>query len=168
MARDSIYLPRLGWLRHVGVNRKSLFQDSIELVLTMSLNKVVSLEEHCCLADFGIRFSTLTFGICASAGDGGDGNAGDPGGGKAGDVGAAAGDGGVDDGKAETGNAGNGAGGLGGLPHPGHLDVTGPWVLNRLLAVMNKDLKQTAHALDLINFTLVVIEKDASGDRRWL
>ena len=75
----------------------------------MSLNKVVSLEEHCCLADFGICFSTLTFGICTSAGDG---KAGDAGGGEAGDVGGVAGDGGVDDGEAESGNAGNGAGGL--------------------------------------------------------
>ena len=107
----------------------------------MSINKVVSLEEHCCLADFGNRFSTLTFGIYASAGDSGDGKAGDPGGGEAGDVGATAGDGGVDDGEAETGNAGNGAGGLEGLPDPGHLDVTGPWVLNNPLAVIDKDLK---------------------------
>ena len=37
----------------------------------MTLNKVVSLEEHCCLADLGILFSTLTIGICASTGDGG-------------------------------------------------------------------------------------------------
>lgn len=68
----------------------------------MSLNKVVSLEEHCCLADFGIRFNTLTFGTCASPGVGGDGE--------------------TDD----VGDAGNGAGGLGGLPDPGHLAVTGP------------------------------------------
>ena len=73
----------------------------------------------------------------------------------------------MDDGEAETGNAGNGAGGLGGLPDPGHLDVTGPWVLNRLLAVIEKDLKQTAHVLDPINFMLAVIEKDAGGDRCW-
>ena len=112
----------------------------------MSLNKVVSLEEHFCLADFGIPFGTLTFWICASAGDGGDGKAGDPGGGEAGDIGAVAGDGRVDDGEGETGNAGNGAGGLGSLPDPEHLDVTGPWVLDRPLAVIEKDLKQTALA----------------------
>ena len=108
------------------------------------------MEAHCCLADFGIRFSTLTFGICANAGDGGGGKAGNPGGDEAGDVGATAGDGGVDDGEAETGDAGNGAGGLGGLPDPGHLDVTGPWILNRPLEVIERDLKQTAHVLKLI------------------
>ena len=111
---------------------------------------MLSLEEHCCLADFGIRFSTPTFGICVSAGDDGDGKAGDPGSGEAGGVGAAAGHGGVDDEEAETGDTGNGARGLGGLPDPGHLDVTGPWVLSRPLAVIEKDLKQTAHVLVLI------------------
>ena len=128
----------------------------------MSLNNVVSLEEHCCLADFGIRFSTVTFGNCASAGDGGNGKAGDPSGGEAGDVSAAAGDGGVDDGEAETGDAGNGAEGLGGLPDPGHLDVTGPWVLSRPLAVIEKDLKQTAHVLDVISGIIGVVEGEAA------
>ena len=98
----------------------------------MTLNKVVSLEEHCCLADLGILFSTLTIGICASIGDGG----GDV---DAGDVDSVAG------GEPELGDVGNGAGGLGSLPDPGHLAVTGPWVLNRPGELMENDLTHTGH-----------------------
>ena len=119
------------------MNKKSLFQASIELLLTMTLNKVVSLEEHCCLADLGILFSTLTIGICASTGDGG----GDV---DAGDVDSVAG------GEPELGDIGNGAGGLGSLPDPGHLAVTGPWVLSRPVELMEDDLRHTAHVCDAL------------------
>ena len=132
------------------MNKKSLFQASIELLLTMTLNKVVSLEEHCCLADLGILFSTLTIGICASIGDGGgDVDAGDAG--DAGDVDSVAG------GEPELGNVGNGAGGLGSLPDPGHLAVTGPWVLSRPVEMMENDLRHTAHVCDAIFVFLVII-----------
>ena len=107
----------------------------------MTLNKVVSLEEHCCLADLGILFSTLTIGICASIGDGG----GDV---DAGDVDSVAG------GEPELGDVGNGAGGLGSLPDPGHLAVTGPWVLNRPVELMENDLRHTAHVCDAILYTI--------------
>ena len=36
-------------------------QASIELELTTSLNTVVTLIEHCCLADFGMSLKTLFF-----------------------------------------------------------------------------------------------------------
>ena len=109
----------------------------------MSLNKAFSLEEHCCLADLGIRFSTLAFGICTSAGNGGDGDGGA-------DSDAAAGIAGMGDGVDDTGS---GTGSLGGLPDPGHLAVTGPWILSRPPAVMETDLKQTAHMLGAITKT---------------
>ena len=64
-----------GSLRHLGANKKSLFQASIELELTTSLNTVVSLIEHCCLADFGMRLKTLFFGIDANNGDTDNGDA---------------------------------------------------------------------------------------------
>ena len=75
---------------------------------------VVSLEQHCCLADLGIRRSTLPLGIVATGGE--------------------AGDDGVDDddddggaGEILAGGDGNTlAGGLGGLPEPGHLADNGP------------------------------------------
>ena len=109
----------------------------------MTLNKVVNLEEHCCLADLGILFSTLTIGICASIGDGG----GDV---DAGDVDSVAG------GEPELGDVGNGAGGLGSLPDPGHLAVTGPWVLSRPVELMENDLRHTAHVCDAI-FVIVFL-----------
>ena len=56
-------------------NRNSLFQASSELNLTTSPNTVVSLADTCCLADFGIRLSTLVLGMVAR--DGGDGKADD-------------------------------------------------------------------------------------------
>ena len=132
------------------MNKKSLFQASIELLLTMTLNKVVSLEEHCCLADLGILFSTLTIGICASIGDGG----GDV---DAGDVDSVA------RGEPELGDVGNGAGGLGSLPDPGHLAVTGPWVLSRPV-MMENDLRHTAHVCDAILATSSCSDPRARND----
>ena len=52
--RDSVCFPLCGCLRHVEVNKKSLFHASIELLLTTSFRRVVSLELHNHLADFGI------------------------------------------------------------------------------------------------------------------
>ena len=74
---------------------------------------VVSLEQHCCLADLGIRRSTLPLGIVANDGEaGGDGDGDDD-----------------DDGAGEIlagGDEDTLAGGLGGLPEPGHLADNGP------------------------------------------
>ena len=41
-------------------------------------------------------------------------------------------------------------GGLGGLPDPGHLALTGPWVLMTPLAVVDSDLRHTPHVADAI------------------
>ena len=76
---------------------------------------VVNLEQHCCLADLGIRRSTLPLGIVANGGEvGGDGDGDDDDGG-AGEILAG-----------RNGDTLAGAGGLGGLPEPGHLADNGP------------------------------------------
>ena len=74
---------------------------------------VVSLEQHCCLADRGIRRSTLPLGIVATGGEAGDDGVDDDDVGSAGEI-LAGGDGDIL------------AGGLGGLPEPGHLADNGP------------------------------------------
>ena len=84
-----------------------------------------------------IQHVGLTLGICACTGDGG-------GDGDAGDVDSVAG------GEPEPGDVGTAAGGLGSLPDPGHLAVTGPWVLSRPVEVVEKDLGHTAHVRDAI------------------
>ena len=76
--------------------------------LTTSLSTAVNLSEHCCLADFGIRLSTLFFGIGASDGEAAsNGDAAEPHGGAGG-------------GSSELTD------GLGDLPEPGHLSAKGP------------------------------------------
>lgn len=74
----------------------------------------VSLVQHCCLTDLGIRRNTLPLGIVTTGGE--------------------AGDDGIDNDDANGGAGkilagGDGdtlAGGLGGLPEPGHLADHGP------------------------------------------
>ena len=61
--KDTVCLLLLGCLWRIGANKKSLFQVSTVLLLTKSSKIVVSLEQHCCLADLGIRLSTFPFGI---------------------------------------------------------------------------------------------------------
>ena len=129
--KDIACLLFLGCLMHIGANKKSLFQVSTVLLLTKSSKIVVSLEQHCCLADLGMRLRTLHFGIVVSdvvAGkDGCDG---------------------ANDGENSDalgwGSMDVPIGGLGGLPEPGHRADSGPWVLNKPEAVVERDLKQTA------------------------
>ena len=117
MAKDSVCLPLLGCLRHLGANKNSLFQESTELYFTISSKIVVNLEQHSCLADLGIRLKTLLSGINISelvprAGDGDGGNEGESTSGGGSCV------------KSPTEFAGDG--GRGGLSEPGHLAVKGP------------------------------------------
>ena len=65
--RDLVCFPLRGCLKHVEVNKKSLFHASTELLLTTSFRRVVSLELHNRLADFGIRRNTLTLWMNAIA-----------------------------------------------------------------------------------------------------
>ena len=140
--KDIACLLLLGCLRHIGANKKSLFQVSTVLLLTKSSKIVVSLEQHCCLADLGMRLRTLPFGIvvsdvvagkdgCDGANDGEDGEA--PG----------------------CGRVDVPDGGLGGLPEPGHRADSGPWVLIKPEVVVERDLKQTAHTPAAINYNYI-------------
>ena len=117
--RDSVCFPLCGCLRHVELNKKSLFHASTELLLTTSFRRVVSLELHNRLADFGIRRNTLTLWTKATAGV---------------ELGEPCGDEVRDEGDTAWGRCGNGgtegdddtAGGLGGLPEPRHRAASGP------------------------------------------
>ena len=138
--KDSVSLPLRGCLRHLGAKRNSLFHASTDLIFTISLSIAVSLDEHICLADLGIRRRTLTLGMVAIGSDVVDGGVeehvvamaamsvacvdGDPNGG--------------------------GGGGRGGFPEPGHRAESGPCFLIKPLEVMAKDLRQAAQTADAI------------------
>ena len=117
--RDSVYFPLRGSLKHVEVNKRSLFHTSTELLLTTSFRRVVSLELHNRLADFGIRRNTLTLWIDVIADvEHGEGPRGE---------------GGVeepcrDEVRDDSGTEGDDdtAEGLGGLPEPRHRAANGP------------------------------------------
>ena len=117
--RDSVCFTLRGCLRLVEVNKRSLFHASTKLLLSTSFRRVVSLELHNHLADFGIRRNTLTLWMDAIAdvehGEGlrGEGGVEEPCHDEVRDDGGTEGD---DD----------TAGGLRGLPEPRHRATTGP------------------------------------------
>ena len=169
LAKEAVILPCFGNLRHLGANKKSLFQASIELELTTSLNTVVSLVETCCLADFRMRLKTLFFGIDANDGDTDSGDADNEDTvNEAGASGGAVED--TNDGATDNGDVDNedaiaeaGANGgavrdapwhtddLGGFPDPGHLSVKGPLALSWPEAVVHRDLRQKEYVARPIN-----------------
>ena len=119
----------------MGANRKSLFQASTVLLRTTSSRMFVSFKEHCCLADRGMRLRTLPYGMVIIAGE------------------VAVEDEDEDDDVGTVGVESVGipiVGDLGGLPEPGHLADSGPWLLIKPAAVVERDRRHVAHTVGMV------------------
>ena len=106
------------------------------LLPTTSSRMFVSFEEHCCLADRGMCLRTLPYGMVIIAGE----------------VAVMDEDEDEDDDVGTVGVKIVGipiVGDLGGLPEPGHLADSGPWLLIKPVAVVERDRRHVAHTVGM-------------------